>query len=79
MEDALNQVKQGTIDPVVSKLENWLIVTIVGLVVLGLGLIALFAYCAKHLANMGSTIKKIADGYRVIPVEQYRNTENSGN
>ncbi len=72
LQQSLQQVKAEAITPITDKLEMWLIVTIVGLCILGIGFFLALAYCAKHISSMGSTIKEIAEGYRIIPVEQYR-------
>lgn len=72
LQQALDQVKAATITPIVSTLETWLIITIVGLCLLAIGLFVVSAYCMKQVGKLGTTIKEIADGYRVIPAEQYR-------
>ncbi len=77
LRQALQQVKQEAIAPITDTLELWLIITVIGLCILGIGLCLAFIYCAKHIGNMGATIKEIADGYRIIPVEQYE-IERSG-
>lgn len=72
LHQSLQQVKDEAINPVTDKLEMWLIVTIVGLCILGISLALGLAYCAKRIGHLGITIKQIADGYRIIPVEQYK-------
>lgn len=72
LQQSLEQVKEATITPIVSKLETWFIVTIIGLCILAIGLFAVSAYCMKHMGKLGLTIKEIADGYRIIPVEEYK-------
>jgi hypothetical protein len=72
LNQSLEQIKDATITPIVSKLETWLIVTMIGLVVLAIALFVACAYCMKQIGNLGSTFKDIADGYRIIPIEQYR-------
>ena len=73
LQHSLRQIREETITPIVSKIETWLLITIIGLCVLGIGLLIACAYCMKHIGNLGSTLKNIADGYRVIPIEQYNN------
>lgn len=72
LQQSLEQVKEATISPIVSKLETWLIVTIIGLCIVAIGLFSVSAYCMKHIGKLGLTIKEIADGYRIIPVEEYK-------
>lgn len=72
LQQSLDQVQASTITPIVSTLETWLIITIVGLCLLAIGLFVVSAYCMKQVGKLGTTIKEIADGYRVIPAEQYR-------
>ncbi len=76
LQQSLEQVKEATITPIVSKLETWLIITIIGLSLLAIGLFAVCAYCIKHIGKLGSTVKEIADGYRIIPIEQYKKQSN---
>ena len=48
-----------------------MIITIVGLVLLGLILLIAMYVGFKSVATLGDKLKDIADGYRIIPVEQY--------
>ena len=71
----LSQVKQATIDPVVSALETWLLITIVGLCILGVALLVAVLICMKSIGKISASVKEVANGYRIIPVEQYTRGE----
>lgn len=68
---SLKTVRDETVTPIVDSINRWLIITIIGLVLIGIGLLVGFVIGLKKVSAAGSKILQIADGYRIIPLEQY--------
>ncbi len=79
LQNSLAQIKEETISPLVSKIELWIVISIAGLCILALVLLIAYIYSMKKISNMGVLIKDIADGYRIIPVEQYKTSQKEMN
>ena len=69
---SLKTVREETVTPIVDSINRWLVITITGLVLIGVGLLAGFIIGLKKVSTAGSKLLQIADGYRIIPVEQYK-------
>ena len=72
LRQSLNSIREETITPLISSIDRWLIITISFIVLLGAAFIGALLILLKKVSDLGSNIKTIADGYRVIPVEQYK-------
>ena len=71
LQQSLITIRAETVTPIVESINRWLVITIIGLCLLGAGLLAAFIIGLKKVSTAGSHIVKIANGYRVIPIEQY--------
>lgn len=71
LKQSLSTIREETVTPIVESINRWLVITIIGLCLLGAGLFAGFIIGLKKVSTAGNHIIKIANGYRVIPVEQY--------